>query len=307
MKTKQASADLISIGTLASETGIHSSTLRVWEARYQAITPVRTAGGARRYSQEDVQRLKWIKALAGMGHKVRLLAPLSLVELKLEFDNASSTSGADVPVDDTLRLGSVGDSVWANSFFSHPSLHKWPDVAHVDDLSQLDKSVEQLDVIVVFTRALQFSLAKSIAEASIRNPDKLFMVVYEFSSAMAINQLRDLSVTCLKYPINLDEFSRHLISKLGARKKSTDSKNFLFSPAKLQSIIASEHNILCECPRHLADLLVSLHGFIDYSNKCADDTPRDAFIHKKLRDIAHSSISQLESGLKLALTSELAD
>lgn len=305
MKTVDGSADLISIGKLAQETGIHTSTLRVWEARYQVISPVRTAGGARRYTQEDVQRLKWIKALADMGHKPRLLAQLSLEELKAEFAQAPGGSAAGTGIDYTLRLGSLGDAVWAKAFFSHPALSEWPDVRHTDDLALLTEVGEPLDIVVIFTRALQASLAKALSTFVDENPRKTVIVVYEFSSALALNPLRQRDITCLKHPIDQEDFMSKLKSALIARSGRDATKKFIFSPSSLQSIISSEHRIMCECPRHLASLLVSLHGFIDYSNHCSEDSPRDALVHKKLRDIAQRSISQLETGLKLALESEL--
>ncbi|MBU6291922.1 MAG: MerR family DNA-binding transcriptional regulator, partial [Burkholderiales bacterium] len=43
-------AKLLSIGATSRETGIHVSTIRMWEARYGVLRPVRTEGGARRYS-----------------------------------------------------------------------------------------------------------------------------------------------------------------------------------------------------------------------------------------------------------------
>jgi hypothetical protein len=54
----------------------------------------------------------------------------------------------------------------------------------------------------------------------------------------------------------------------------------------------------------LASLIISLHSFIQYSNECVNDSPKDALIHEKLRDIASLGIVQLESGLDLVLEAE---
>jgi MerR family transcriptional regulator, light-induced transcriptional regulator len=69
------------IGTLASLTGVTTHAIRVWERRYQALSPVRSAGGARLYTDEDVQRLRLIKRLISQGYTISQVANLDLQEL----------------------------------------------------------------------------------------------------------------------------------------------------------------------------------------------------------------------------------
>ena len=45
------------IGTVVQLTGLTSDTIRAWERRYGCISPSRTPGGTRVYSDEDVARL----------------------------------------------------------------------------------------------------------------------------------------------------------------------------------------------------------------------------------------------------------
>jgi hypothetical protein len=77
-----------------------------------------------------------------------------------------------------------------------------------------------------------------------------------------------------------------------------------FGIEALEAIVTTDTNLLCECPKHLASLIISLHSFIQYSNQCVNDSPKDALIHEKLRDIASLGIVQLESGLDLVLEAE---
>lgn len=65
------------IGTAASLTGISTHALRVWERRYRTITPDRTPGGDRLYSDQDVDRLRLIKQLLECGHSISELADLN--------------------------------------------------------------------------------------------------------------------------------------------------------------------------------------------------------------------------------------
>jgi DNA-binding transcriptional MerR regulator len=61
---------LLSIGTCARMTDLPEATLRIWERRYKFPQSSRTSGGHRLYSQEDVLRLKWVKAQLAEGMQV---------------------------------------------------------------------------------------------------------------------------------------------------------------------------------------------------------------------------------------------
>ncbi len=303
MRRDAETPGLMSIGKLSQESGVHASTLRVWEARYQVITPIRTEGGARRYTREDCLRLKWIKALVDLGYKPRLLAPLSLDELKLELDNAAGASGNRPASEPGLLVGAFGATAWAKSFLAPPTFDLAAGIRHVEHLSDLEQHAAALDVVIIFTHGLQASLARRIADLGSSHAGKLVVVMYEFSSAMALTELQNAGVACLRYPLSPAEFSTRLKELLAEREHDARPSLPFFSAESLQTIIDGEHKILCECPKHLAQLLLSLHGFVEYSINCADDSPAEALVHKRLREIATDSIVQLESGLKLALAS----
>jgi MerR family transcriptional regulator, heat shock protein HspR len=57
---------LFSISVAAELTGLHPQTLRIYE-REGLLEPVRSPGGTRRYSQNDIIRLHEICALTGEG------------------------------------------------------------------------------------------------------------------------------------------------------------------------------------------------------------------------------------------------
>jgi len=55
-----------SISVAAELAGLHPQTLRIWE-REGLLEPARSAGGTRRYSQDDITRLLEITALTSDG------------------------------------------------------------------------------------------------------------------------------------------------------------------------------------------------------------------------------------------------
>jgi MerR family transcriptional regulator, redox-sensitive transcriptional activator SoxR len=68
--------DIISIGDLATRTGLSVSAIRFYEAR-RLIEPFRSAGGQRRFLRSDIRRLSFIKIAQQMG--------LSIEEISTEL------------------------------------------------------------------------------------------------------------------------------------------------------------------------------------------------------------------------------
>lgn len=62
-------------------TGLGIDTLRAWERRHQAVTPVRDARG-RMYTDADVARLRLLRSAVEHGHSIGRLAGLTDVELR---------------------------------------------------------------------------------------------------------------------------------------------------------------------------------------------------------------------------------
>ena len=58
---------LYNIGVVARMTGLSMAALRAWERRYEFPEAERTAGGHRLFSEEDVMRLRWVKARIDEG------------------------------------------------------------------------------------------------------------------------------------------------------------------------------------------------------------------------------------------------
>ena len=62
-------------------TGINSHTVRAWENRYNAITPMRDKNKRRLYSNEQIKRLKALKGLVDFGNSISDIAGLPDEEL----------------------------------------------------------------------------------------------------------------------------------------------------------------------------------------------------------------------------------
>jgi DNA-binding transcriptional MerR regulator len=69
------------IGKVTQLTGLSVDVVRVWERRYGAVRPVRSAGGTRLYSDADIRRLRRLRQAVEDGHSISQAASLSESEL----------------------------------------------------------------------------------------------------------------------------------------------------------------------------------------------------------------------------------
>lgn len=70
------------IGTAARLSGLSTHAIRVWERRYGVLSPDRSQGGARLYSEEEVARLRLLKRAVDRGHPIGQIVALDGVELE---------------------------------------------------------------------------------------------------------------------------------------------------------------------------------------------------------------------------------
>lgn len=65
------------IRIVAQRTGLSLHLIRMWERRYQAVTPERTDSGRRNYSEGDIERLKLLKMAVDQGEAIGQVTRLS--------------------------------------------------------------------------------------------------------------------------------------------------------------------------------------------------------------------------------------
>lgn len=66
---------------VSQRTGLTPDLLRAWEKRYKAVTPVRSGGGQRHYSDADVERLQLLVRATRAGRQISQVAGLPNNEL----------------------------------------------------------------------------------------------------------------------------------------------------------------------------------------------------------------------------------
>ncbi|RYE39161.1 MAG: MerR family transcriptional regulator, partial [Sphingobacteriales bacterium] len=84
-----------SISDLEQLSGVQTHTIRIWERRYNALEPMRSAGNTRFYDDNHLRRLLNIVSLSKTGLKISQVCALSEAEvdklLKEDIDNTRSS------------------------------------------------------------------------------------------------------------------------------------------------------------------------------------------------------------------------
>lgn len=93
------------IGFVATKTGLTPHVIRIWELRYQAITPTRTGTNRRVYSDGDIERLVLLRKATEAGHRISQLSQLPLDRLRAIADSTTTRplTAAPATVDVTLN------------------------------------------------------------------------------------------------------------------------------------------------------------------------------------------------------------
>jgi MerR family transcriptional regulator, light-induced transcriptional regulator len=97
-----------SIRLASRMSGVSEHTLRMWERRYGYPAPLRTSGGARRYSEDDVGRLKLVAHALEAGYRAGdVVGKTAEVLRKLIAEQVPAMSASVVPPEREAILAAI--------------------------------------------------------------------------------------------------------------------------------------------------------------------------------------------------------
>ncbi|MFL6708878.1 MAG: MerR family transcriptional regulator [Massilia sp.] len=295
-------------GTAARLAGLPVETLRVWERRYAISDTARSARGQRLYSDAQVRRLALIKQLVDQGHGVGTLARLSDEELRALLPAAGSHAGAGVDAR-PVRVALVGDALVRRLAAGGRELFALDLVAAcagLDDTSRLATSGAEV-LLIELAELSEAALAP--ISALRRDLNAAAVVLYRFGASSTLARLRADGCVVAQAPADLAQLvllcESARAQSAGAAGAPANARAVLpaptpprFDDATLSSLSTVRSSVVCECPRHLADLLMMLASFERYSGECANRTPADAVLHQDLGLAAGQARVLLEAALE---------
>jgi DNA-binding transcriptional MerR regulator len=286
-------------GTAARLAGIPVATLRIWERRYEVVGPATSAHGHRRYSQEDVGRLALIKALVDLGHPIGAIAHLPRADLEaLRMDVALET-GRPAHAGPPLRAVLVGP--WLAAQRAADVAARLEIVAVCADRARAAERLRGIsaDVLAIDLPALREDVAGSVEALAALVGATRVVVAHRFATQRAASALRDRGCIVVRAPLELAE-----LASLAASHAETDDAQPLaraptprFDDAALGSLAGAPTSMICECPRHLAEILRTVGAFERYSADCMRNSAEDAELHRYLERVAGTARTLFEEAL----------
>ena len=327
-KPPAAPAPSFRSGAVARMANMPVSTLRIWEQRYQAVGPTAAPSGHRLYSAADVQRVLLLRQLTEQGHAIGAMAALDAAQLQQVADthaiNAVGKQVRRARRTPTLRLAVVGQALALR--LQRPAViqrlgRRWQVTAVFESLTEARQAASGIAVDLLLWQApgLQLGALPELKTAQVACRARKVAVSYGYAGAAARSAFAGTGARVVREPADDDALGAWLASLEGASVSSADEPDEppgrrrsqqlapdvppgdvrprRFDDAALTAFAGLSTTIACECPRHVAELLMQLSNFEAYSTDCADRSPADAELHAYLQRVAGVSRALFESAL----------
>lgn len=301
-------------GTAARLAGLPVTTLRVWERRYGVVAAPKTPTGQRLYSTLDVQRLALLKQLSDRGHAIGTIAGLKLEELQGLAATVPARTATMAGMSE-LQLVVVGRS----------TAHKLQAVglapqAVYDDLAAAEAALRSRagtdaatdpDALLVHLPSLHPALAERALNLAQQLGAGSLLVLYAFGAEAVAESLRAAAAIVRREPCTGRELMRLLNTVAQSQSQSeaahtgplaTSARRY--SDEQLARLSELPTTVACECPRHLAEIVMQLAHFEQYSLDCDTRSPADSALHKHLGGLASAARAMFEQALDRVVAEE---
>ncbi len=308
------------IGAVAKLAGVPVTTLRVWEIRYGAFSPDKSLGQHRLYSQADAVKAGQLKQLCDAGHGISAIANLNADSLSQMLAQLRESAVANPPGVDSqkLALAVVGHGLATRITSAKFTLHFLTHSIHVTDVfldlaeATLATLKEHPTMLLIKVAALNDSVRVQIENLVALHGIRQTIVIYNYGQEGVIQALKVLGMLVRREPMSDYDLSDLISSVLlvdaaklvGPSGSTTLIPARKYSDAILARVAGIATSVLCECPRHVAELITQLASFELYSQECLNNSLDDAHLHAYLRAVSGSARAMFERALEMVAEHE---
>ena len=309
------------IGAVSSLSGVPTPTLRVWEVRYATFSPLKTQGQHRLYSDDDVLKATLLKRLTEQGHAISNIANLSSQALNnlLMQQQSSNRYQAQTQTDDrTISMAIVGlalaGRIESKKFTLSFNNHEIKVTDIFNDVSDaLGASFQKpTQILLVKTNSLHAGMEVDIHKLAQNCQALQVIVLYNYGQQNIIESMKHAGMIVRREPISDSDLADLINSVLlvGTDRKTTGLvvgaliPQRKYSDATLAKVAGISSNVLCECPRHVAEIIAQLASFEQYTHECLNKSSEDAHLHAYLSSVSGSARALFESALEMVAKHE---
>jgi MerR family transcriptional regulator, light-induced transcriptional regulator len=307
-------------GAVARLTGIPVQTLRVWERRYKVVGPLQSATGQRLYSPAEVARLAVIKQLVDSGHAIGSIASLGVDQLRVMLEKISRSTLAPPRQADPITgnaMAAVRVAIVGEALTLRVEHHHLPALQVVAASPSAALAIEALrgvtaDALLIELPTLQRETPQVIRSLAQQLGARHIVVVYGFGPQRIEQELRALGCRLVHAPLEIGQLESLCGAPPAGFQTGQPAALPLIDPAAprrfdnktLAEISMASVALNCECPHHIADLLVRLGNFEIYSAECESRNPADAALHHYLKQMTGNARALLETALVRVVEAE---
>lgn len=302
------------IGSVSRLAETPVTTLRVWERRYGAFRPAKSDGQHRLYTEADVIKARLLRQLTQAGHGIGTIAHLDADRLQQMLAQARGGQAAPlvaprvavavVGAPLAARLNAAG---WRATYLgSALELRQvFADLDAVEAQPAAAPAAGDADLLLVRLHTLHAGTGAQLARVIAQLRVKQAIVLYQYGAGDAVDALREAGMIVRRDPVGDEELAELIRSQvvvdvaatIAALRAGALIPPRRFSDAMLARVAGSPTSVLCECPRHIVELVTQLASFEAYSLQCLNRSTEDAQVHAYLRSVAGSARALFERAL----------
>jgi len=309
------------IGAVSALSGVPVPTLRVWETRYAAFSPRLTSGQQRIYSDDDVLRATLLKRLTDQGHTISSIANHNATRLNDLLQHQSATQRRDLAKNSAPRTSSI--AVVGLPLATRLTSKKFKQIAAslaietTDIYSDIETALAstptaQPQFLMVLVNSLHALVQVDLHRLIERSNTPQVIVLYRFGQEQVVESMKRAGMVVRREPVSdyelVDLISAAMLmdvpQAMGQASLGSTIPPRRYDDATLTHMAGISTNVLCECPRHVAEIIAQLVSFEQYSQECLNKSSEDAHLHAYLHSVSGSARALFESALQRVIEHE---
>ena len=312
------------IGAVSNLSGVPAPTLRIWESRYDCFTPHKTEGKHRLYTDDDVLKATLLKRLTDNGHSISSVAALTcsaLNELLQKQQSANQRKQLTEHPGSMVSMAVVGLTLASRIESKKFTLGFQHHAIQVTDIyNTLSQALESTgehkpQILLIQCNSLHAGVQVDIHRLAEMHGALQVIVLYSFGQEPIIAAMKRCGMIVRRDPISdadlADLVNSVLLIDPAQSAVGLNSGTLIpqrkFNDMTLMRVSGISTNVLCECPRHVAEIIAQLASFEQYSHDCLNKSSEDAHIHAYLSSVSGSARALFESALEMVAQHEGID
>jgi DNA-binding transcriptional MerR regulator len=320
-KNTTQNGSLHKIGAVSSLSGVPTPTLRVWELRYETFEPQKTESKHRLYTDDDVLKATILKRLTEQGHAISNIAKLSTTALNNLLQQQQETNQRKASADlkgQTVSIAVIGLPLAAKIESKKFTFSFNNQVIRITDIfSTLQQALEAKfqknpQILLIHTNSLHAGVQVDIHRLAQINNALQIIVLYNYGQEPIIESMKHCGMIVRREPISDSDLADLINSVLLINNESSPwnlTTGMLIPPRKyddieLMRVASISTDVLCECPKHVSEIITQLASFEQYSHECLNKSTEDAHLHAYLSSVSGSARALFESALEMVAKHE---